>query len=483
MQAIREPQVPPSFGVPARGRVRLFLGRRLLNAVLLALGDVAALTTALLLAALLRQGLLGEADFPAWAWFVLATWLFGAFFLRLLPSWGMAPTTEVKRITELLLGVFGSTAAALFVTQQADAVSRFSLIFGLVLAWPLILGVRGAVKHLLLRARLWGVPTVVYGAGLTGTLMIRALRENPGYGYVPVAAFDDDQRLHGTAVLNVPVLGPTAQVLPQAPIAIVAMPGLGRQRLVHLLDGPLAVYPKVVIVPDLFEIESLWVQTRDFGGMLGLEVARNLLDPLAQAGKRAFDLLAVLLSVPVWVPVCGLLALLIWLEDRHSPIFFQRRVGRHGQLFTTWKFRTMVPNAEEVLRRRLAEHPQLRLEWETHYKLRCDPRVTRMGGLLRKTSLDELPQLVNVLLGQMSLVGPRPLPPYHQEQLSPQAQRLRLRVRPGMTGLWQVSGRSEAGNVGMERWDPYYVRNWSIWLDLVILMRTVGVVLRGSGAY
>lgn len=204
---------------------------------------------------------------------------------------------------------------------------------------------------------------------------------------------------------------------------------------------------------------------------------------LASGSKRAFDLLAVLLSSPLWLPACLLLALLIWLEDRANPLFVQQRIGLHGQTFPTYKFRTMMPHAEDVLRRKLAEDPALMEEWLANFKLRRDPRITKAGRVLRKLSLDELPQLLNVLLGQMSLVGPRPLPEYHHVQLSSRTQALRERVRPGMTGLWQVSGRSESGNAGMEEWDPYYVTHWSLWLDLQVLFRTVRVVVLGRGAY
>ncbi|QLG12018.1 undecaprenyl-phosphate galactose phosphotransferase WbaP [Deinococcus sp. D7000] len=502
MQAIRSTSSSSPSGSVSRGAVRLMVGRRLLNGAVLACGDLLALTLALLLASGLRVALLGDAPDGPWlagGWFagdgsvpglipfLWLVWVVGALLMRLLPGWGLAAPTELQRVTQLTALVFAAVTGVLFMTQQTDMVSRFSLAMGLILSWALVLVMRAAVKQIMLRAGLWGVPAVIYGAAVTGTLMVQALRENPTYGYQPTVILDDNPLFHGSAVLGVPVIGPVATSLrpldQQAPVAVVAMPGLDRAQLVQMLEGPLAHYPKVIIVPDLFEVESLWVQANDFGGVLGLEVARNLLDPLAQVVKRAFDLMAVVLTAPVWLPVCALLAALIWLEDRTNPLFLQRRVGLNGQTFATWKFRTMVPDAEEVLRRKLEQDAELRLEWETHFKLRRDPRITRIGGLLRKTSLDELPQLVNVLLGHMSLVGPRPLPAYHQEQLSAPAQRLRILVRPGLTGLWQVSGRSEAGNLGMERWDPYYVRNWSIWLDLVILMRTVGVVLRGSGAY
>ena len=184
-------------------------------------------------------------------------------------------------------------------------------------------------------------------------------------------------------------------------------------------------------------------------------------------------------SAPLWAPLLVLLALCVG----KNPFFLQHRVGRGNRSFRPLKFRTMVGNAEEVLEQALLDDPSLRAEWDRSCKLRKDPRVTRIGRFLRRTSLDELPQLLNVLAGQMSLVGPRPLPDYHHEQLTEAARAPRARVRPGITGLWQVSGRSDSGTAGMEKWDTYYVRNWSIWLDIIILARTFSAVLRGTGAY
>ena len=207
------------------------------------------------------------------------------------------------------------------------------------------------------------------------------------------------------------------------------------------------------IFPLLIARAEVIQAIREAEGRLPLETT------WAQGFMRAFDLLTVLISAPVWIPMCAMLAVLVWMEDKHPPLYSVARVGKNGRVFRTWKFRTMVPDAEEVLRRKLTEDLQLRLEWEAHFKLRCDPRITQVGALLRKTSLDELPQLVNVLRGEMSLIGPRPLPPSFQSQLSPETQQLRAHVRPGMTGLWQVTSPSEAGRAGMERWDSYYVRN------------------------
>ncbi len=472
-----------AYGSLAHGSARLFRGRQVLNALILALGDLLGLGAALVLAGWLPNGDAGSAARLGWIGFTLITWLVGAWVLQLLPSWGLGAPTEIKRATELTVLVFMGTAVAMLLTGHASAIRPSSLLLGLVLAWPLALLARFAAKSLLVKARLWGLPTVVYGGGQAGAMLIAALKENPGYGYTPVAVLDDAPGLQGLTVHGVPVVGLTSEVVPGAPVAVLAMPGAGRARMVELLEGPLAGYRSVVIVPDLFDIESLWVKASDFGGVLGLEVTRAVLDPAARAFKRAFDLAAVLLSAPLWVPLCLLVALFIWLEDRAPVLFVQSRVGLDGRLFETLKFRTMVPNAEAVLRDTLARDPILRAEWDANHKLRRDPRITRVGVWLRRMSIDELPQLINVLLGSMSLVGPRPLPPYHQAHLSTQVQRLRERVRPGLTGLWQVSGRSASGDAGMERWDPYYVRNWSPWLDLVILIRTLRAVVLGSGAY
>lgn len=266
-------------------------------------------------------------------------------------------------------------------------------------------------------------------------------------------------------------------------MALLAMPDIDRAQLPALLEGPLSHYKQIIILPDLFEIPTLWVRSRDIGGVLGLEITSNLLDPLARLLKRTMDLVLVSITVPLWLPLCLIVALSIRLEDGGDPLYFQERLGKNDVPFKTIKFRTMVPEAERVLQEKLDSDPALRAEWETHFKLRRDPRITRVGAWLRASSLDELPQLINVLRGEMSLVGPRPLPEYHQRQLAARTQHLRTRLRPGLTGLWQISGRSDIGNDGMERWDAYYVRNWSVWLDLVILFRTTRAVVKGSGAY
>ncbi|MEL6937235.1 MAG: exopolysaccharide biosynthesis polyprenyl glycosylphosphotransferase, partial [Cyanobacteria bacterium J06636_28] len=227
---------------------------------------------------------------------------------------------------------------------------------------------------------------------------------------------------------------------------------------------------------------SLWVAARDLGGVLGLESRQQLLLPGPKLTKSLLDQCLTLLVGIISLPLIVLIALTIRLDSR-GPIFYrQTRIGRRGRPFKAWKFRTMVPNADQVLKEYLISHPELRTNWAQDRKLKYDPRITRLGRWLRRTSLDELPQLWNVLRGEMSLVGPRPI--VHDEvKLYEEKFELYTQVLPGLTGLWQVSGRNNITYQERVNLDAYYVRNWSVWLDIYILIRTVWVVLMGDGAY
>lgn len=194
-------------------------------------------------------------------------------------------------------------------------------------------------------------------------------------------------------------------------------------------------------------------------------------------GKRLLDIVLVVLTAPLWLPLVAIFALLVSL-DGHSPFYTQARVGRNGRVFRLFKLRSMVPDADARLEAYLAANPAARAEWNATQKLKNDPRITRMGRLIRKTSVDELPQLLNVLLGDMSLVGPRPFM-VCQDHLY--QGRSYYRMRPGLTGLWQVSDRNECTFVKRADYDEVYGRVMSLRTDVMVLWRTVAVVLRGTG--
>lgn len=194
-------------------------------------------------------------------------------------------------------------------------------------------------------------------------------------------------------------------------------------------------------------------------------------------GKRFMDILLVVMALPIVLPVVFVLALLI-MRDGHSPFYMQERVGKGGRIFRLWKLRTMVPNAKAHLEKYLQGNEEARREWLAYQKLTCDPRITAFGRLLRKTSLDELPQLWNVLKGDMSLVGPRPMMP-EQRDLYPG--RAYYALRPGLTGMWQVSDRNASTFAQRADFDTAYEQGLSAALDARLIVATVGVVLRGTG--
>jgi lipopolysaccharide/colanic/teichoic acid biosynthesis glycosyltransferase len=247
------------------------------------------------------------------------------------------------------------------------------------------------------------------------------------------------------------------------------------------IPARLSAFPKVALrlSSGLYEIftTGMHVTTRNFVPLMSLNRLR--LDAIELASKTILDYLVVLLSLPVLLPIFAVIAALIKL-DSPGPIFYPRRVvGIGGKEFDALKFRTMVVNGDEVL----AQHPELKAELEANHKLKDDPRVTRVGHWLRRTSLDELPQLINVLLGQMSLVGPRMISPPEMEQYGNMQFNL-LTVKPGLTGLWQVSGRSNLSYEERVQLDMHYIRNYSIWLDLQILFfQTLPAVIYKRGAY
>jgi len=485
-----EPAVPPPARDPGRAiaaqqSAMAYSYRLSINGFLMGAGEALVIAASLFLGGVIRFVWKGDPMITSWMIYLVAAWVPGSGMMKLLPGWGLGPVEELRRVTLLLLGVFFCFSAMLFWGKAAHETSRFTLTLGLFISLISVPLVRTQMKRLMIRLGVWGIPTIILTDRHFGPQVIRAIEQEPGLGYRPVGVMIDDEAYpKGSELAGLPVLGrleESSAGFGQA--AIIALPDLSSHRTAELIEHCLSQYRRVVIIPDIAEMPSLWVKPRDLVGMLGLEIPSNLVDPLSRLIKRTFDLAFVLITMPLWLSACALISALIWLEDRGNPLFLQERIGLKGRTFRTWKFRTMHPDAEEILQKKLRENEALRAEWSANFKLRHDPRITRVGSFLRRTSLDEIPQFVNVLSGEMSLVGPRPLPKYHHDELPERARELRERVRPGLTGLWQVSGRSESGHSGMPKWDTYYVRNWSVWIEVIIFVRTVRTVLSGKGAY
>jgi Undecaprenyl-phosphate galactose phosphotransferase WbaP len=332
-----------------------------------------------------------------------------------------------------------------------------------------------------------GPRTVILGAGKTAELILNGLRKQRPPALKPIGLFDDDQEKIRGKIEGVPIIGGIADAASWAMergvrVAIVAMPGVPRERLVPMIEKQTKVFQRVIVVPDLFGISAADADAHEIQGAFALELRRNLLYRRNRIAKRLIDIVLLLFSFVFLIPLTLLIALTIVLESGFPVFYKHERIGKGGKLFTAWKYRTMLKNADAEFEEALKVDPDLCKEWEENHKLKRDPRLTKVGSVLRRLSLDEFPQLWNVLKGEMSLVGPRPIVEKEIEKYGDDYD-LYSQVLPGLTGLWQVSGRSDLSYVERVWLDTHYVRNWSIWLDLVILVRTFWVVLAGIGAY
>jgi Undecaprenyl-phosphate galactose phosphotransferase WbaP len=465
-------------------------GRPLATAILLAVSDAAALTAA------------GCAGFGVWSfvnpgvnaapylalWPALFVFLLVYSTMGLYPAAGLGPVEELRRTVLATTLVCLAASAAIFLLKDIGLYSRGVFILFWLGSAVLVPLSRALVRWQCAARPWWGVPVVIIGAGETGRLVCSRLVEQPYLGLKPVAFLDDGDGRRGLPA-GVPVAGPLSAAPALAASlhichALVAMPGVKRHELMPVLEQMGAVFAHLIVIPDLFGMASLWVSTRDLGGVLGLEIRQNLLVPVNRWLKRGLDLALASLFGILSIPVLALAVLWIKRVSPGPAFYTQQRQGEAGRPIRVLKLRTMYPDAEMRLMAYLAENPDARHEWDRYFKLRNDPRLLPgIGHFLRRTSLDELPQFWNVLRGEMSLVGPRPFPEYHLDQFGAKFRELRSRVAPGITGLWQVSARSDGDLRVQEALDTYYIRNWSLWLDLHILARTLRAVLSRQGAY
>jgi Undecaprenyl-phosphate galactose phosphotransferase WbaP len=404
--------------------------------------------------------------------------------LGLYPGYMLGPVERLRRRMLATLAVFGGLVAWDNLVARgvfSRGVLLATLLFVLVLT-PLA---ETGARAILIGRRRWGIPVVMLGAGATGRALARTLIREPQLGLKPIAFLDNRAAVWNTAAEGIPVIGPlglASDLERHAETAIVSLADLDREEVGALLHE--LSFPRLLVIPDLAGVASLWVNARDLGGSLGFEIKKNLLLRRNHVLKHLMDRA---IAAPLFVlslPVIVLAALWIYASSR-GPVFYrQMREGMDGGRIAVWKLRTMYLDGDRMLEEWLEGHPQDREQWRRYFKLRHDPRVLPViGPLLRRTSLDELPQLWSVLRGEMSLVGPRPLPDYHLQQFSDEFRTLRTRVLPGLTGLWQVSARSDGDVSVQEALDTFYIRNWSPWLDLYILVRTVAAVLLARGAY
>lgn len=381
------------------------------------------------------------------------------------PGYGLTAVKELQRMSKSVTLVFFFLACVAYLNKPFQDISRAFLLISWFLALVILPLGHFIIRNILSRFSWYGMPVVVFGDGLEAQQIAASLKQVRRLGWYPTTVLP-------TNAINRSVKNTHMEIAIFAPSS-----GLPVDKYTHILNQN---FRKVILVRQTDNLGSLWVEPRDLDGQLGLEFHYNLFDSYAGWIKRLMDLgmglvLSILLS-PLLVILC-----LLVVFDSPGPIFFyQERVGKDFKRFNIIKFRTMTMDAEQRLIELLQKDSGARAEYQKYHKLTDDPRLTRMGKWLRRYSLDELPQLLNVLKGDISVMGPRAYLPSELNEMGVYAPTI-LRIKPGLTGWWQVMGRHNTTFEQRLRMDEYYISNWSLWMDFYILLKTVWVVQRGQG--
>jgi exopolysaccharide biosynthesis polyprenyl glycosylphosphotransferase len=412
---------------------------------------------------------------------IITLWFLGGYDTKLIGS----GSDEFRKMLNASLCLTGCVAIASYVTKFE--VAREYVAITMPGAMIVNLGARYGLRKRLHKRRAKGYAmqrVVVVGDPLSVASLISELRRAKDHGLSVVGACLTSDSFLST-ISDVPMLGGidetsrAVSLLAADTVAVVACPELSGSRLRELIWELEESGTNLFIAPALLPIAQARTTVRPIAGLALLHM-----QPASRAGskiafKALFDRTAAIVSLLLLAPVFAAIVFAIKRADG-GPVFFRQiRVGRAGKPFKVWKFRTMTVDAERI-KARLAEVNEGN---GALFKLRKDPRITRPGSWLRRYSLDELPQLINVFRGEMSLIGPRPALPEETAKYNGTSMIRRTVVKPGITGLWQVSGRSDLSLYDSERLDVQYVENWSLFLDLQILWKTIGAVIGGGGAY
>ncbi|MBN1617303.1 MAG: undecaprenyl-phosphate galactose phosphotransferase WbaP [Spirochaetales bacterium] len=408
------------------------------------------------------------------------------YIFKLYPGILLVPSEQLRSLFLANAFMFGGISISILVeTDGREYLAAAFIVAFFFSTFSLPLSRSIARKWVFSRFTWWGIPAVIYGEGQEARDILDNLLDNPSLGYIPVALVNiveiDLDEYRGIPVIHSIEDSKRLNLDLHIKMAIILSGEHQSEVYRHLLITTLSNFRYNIIIPRLNFYNTLSMTIRDINGTLGLATTHHLTKGYNMAVKRLMDLLLLFTGTLLLLPFLFLVALLIKISSRGPILYGHTRIGRNGKEIKVWKFRSMVPDAAERLSKLLQENPDLREEWDRSHKLSRDPRVTGIGRFLRKTSLDELPQLINVLKGEMSFIGPRPVTHEEIEKYGEKFNYI-FSVSPGLSGMWQVSGRSDTDYAERVAFDSYYIQNWSLWLDIWLIFRTIGVVLSGKGA-
>lgn len=405
--------------------------------------------------------------------------------MKLYPGTRLSPVEELRRMIVSVTCMFVVWTISVYMMKGTLSVQLGFLMVvypACVAALPIA---RGWMRMLLGKVSGWGIPVLVFGDDQAAVRLYHWLADNRYLGFRPVGLIGDREGV-AAGPDDSWYAGPwsdTERIADERHVfwAVVMPPAGNPAAISTLIADYLYTIPQVHVLTELTGLPDQWNPQR-FDGLAGIHLQQNLMLPLPRFTKRIMDLVAATIGGILLLPVLFYIAVVVKMSSRGPVLYANDRIGRNGRRFRMWKFRSMFTDGDAVLEDYLDANPEYRLEYETTHKLRTDPRITRIGRFIRKTSLDELPQLWNVLRGDMSIVGPRPIL-LNEEAKYGEYFGLYTMVSPGITGMWQVCGRSNTSYEERLQLVAYYVRNWSLWLDIYLLVKTVRIVLFGRGAY
>ena len=394
----------------------------------------------------------------------------------------------IEKIFQASLYAVVAIVIVLYIGQIAASTSRMFIFLLWLFSFIYLTVFRYLIKKILEKVQLLRIPVLIIGAGKTAELLVKGIINDAGMGYKIIGLLEDNCVRNGI-LKRFPVLGKFADV--EAVIlktgvqhVFIAAPGLEQEKLTRLIYKVQPLVKNIGIIPNLvgipmggIEVESLFNEK-----LMLLRLKNNLARSWNRYLKTIFDFALTLVGTVAISPILIFIAIWIYKDSPGPVIFKHTRIGKNGKKFPCYKFRSMCIDAKEKLAELLENDPVAKAEWERDFKLKNDPRITKSGAFLRSPSLDALPQIFNVLRGDMSLVGPRPV---IEEELERYGEYVNdyLMVKPGITGMWQINGRNDTSYAERVCMDSWYVRNWSIWIDNLILWRTLKSVIRCKGAY
>lgn len=399
-----------------------------------------------------------------------------------------APVPGVEEMRRLVLSSLVTHVAVMAVLvilfQTMQGYSRIVVtVSGICVAF-FAQSVRNLTRILMQKLGIGQIPVVLSGSSKAARNLAAVLANDPYTGFKIVGYFDSSRaRAAELKKFGIPHMGPLKKIVPKARARdIKILLACQDERLFRLqMEEFTSWFTYIEYLPGANTFPIYGSKAISFGGLGGLEMVNQARKRILLFQKRSLDTLLAAMAFVIAIPFFIVIPILVKLTSRGSVFFRQTRLGKNGREFKVWKFRSMYSDAQQRLDKLLAEDENAAKEWRETFKLRRDPRVTPFGKFLRITSLDELPQFINVFMGDMALIGPRPIVkaeiPYYGDSY-----KLFSSVRPGITGLWQVSGRSDVDYTRRVALDTYYVLNWSPWMDLWIMIRTVFAVLLMHGA-